>query len=144
MSAVLVLNASYEPLQRVSVKHALTMLHRQVAVVEEVHASGRGIGLIPRVVRLVKYVTMAWIYRRDPSCTKAGVRARDGRCGYCTTGRAETVDHIIPASRGGGLTWTNTVAACKRCNNRKADRTPEEARMPLLIKPYVPTRTLRV
>jgi 5-methylcytosine-specific restriction endonuclease McrA len=54
--------------------------------------------------------------------------------------RALTIDHIVPASRGGPLSWMNTVAACRDCNSRKADRTPDEARMPLLFAPFVPSR----
>jgi 5-methylcytosine-specific restriction endonuclease McrA len=65
--------------------------------------------------------------------------ARDGRrCAYCR-GHATTVDHVIPRSRGGTDSWLNTVAACPTCNHRKGDRTPAEARMPLLVKPHVPS-----
>jgi 5-methylcytosine-specific restriction endonuclease McrA len=66
------------------------------------------------------------------------VLARDGRhCGYC--GRtASTVDHVLPRSRGGAHTWLDTVAACGGCNQRKGDRTPSEARMPLRPAPAVP------
>ena len=53
-------------------------------------------------------------------------------------GRANTVDHVLPQSRGGGSTWENTVLACGPCNNRKRDRTPDEAGMRLLIEPRVP------
>ena len=61
------------------------------------------------------------------------------RCAYC--GRtATTVDHMLPASRGGAWSWMIIVAACESCNLRKADRTPQEARMRLLVQPYVPTR----
>ena len=51
-----------------------------------------------------------------------------------------TVDHIVPESRGGGWTWMNLVTACGGCNGRKADRTPDEAGMPLVYLPYVPSR----
>ena len=68
------------------------------------------------------------------------VLKRDGhRCAYCGA-RATTVDHILPASRGGDWSWMNAVAACEPCNFRKADRTPAEARMVLHVTPYVPTR----
>ncbi len=140
---VLVLNASYEPLHRVSLKHAIKMLVREVAVVEEAHQSEDGevvtIGQfqVPRVLRLVRYVVAAWRYR-DRSCTKEAIKRRDGRCAYCG-GRAETVDHVHPRSRGGLLTWDNAVAACFACNNRKADRTPEEAGMTLRFQPWTPS-----
>lgn len=136
-SYVLVLNASYEPLQRVSMRHAIKMLVREVAVVEE-EAGGRvGPYPVPKVVRLVKYVVTRWMHRRSRLCTKSAIKARDKMCGYCG-GQAETVDHIIPRSRGGGLTWENAVAACTKCNHRKANRTPAEAGMKLLITPVQP------
>ena len=135
---VLVLNASYEPLQRVSLRHAIRMLVREVAVVEEAHGEATfGPFPMPKVLRLVRYVVMKWVHRRVPICTKSAIRARDGRCAYCG-GRAETVDHIVPRSRGGALTWDNAVAACTKCNHRKANRTPVEAGMRLLIVPGAP------
>ena len=107
---VLVLNASYEPLQRVSVRHAIGMLYRQVAVVEEeVDGSRFGPYPMPRVLRLVRYVVMKWVHRGTPPCTKAGIHARDRVCAYCG-GKATTVDHVVPRSRGGGSTWTNLVS----------------------------------
>lgn len=134
---VLVLNASYEPLQRVSLRHAIKMLVREVAVIEE--AADETFGPFPRplVLRLVRYVVTKWIHRRKHICTKSAIKDRDGMCAYCG-GMAETVDHIIPRSRGGGLTWDNAVAACLKCNHRKANRTPAEAGMQLLLTPAVP------
>jgi 5-methylcytosine-specific restriction endonuclease McrA len=60
------------------------------------------------------------------------------RCGYCG-GAASTIDHVLPRSRGGANTWENTVAACGRCNGRKGNRTPAEARMPLRRAPWRPS-----
>lgn len=69
----------------------------------------------------------------------AGVLARDQfRCAYCAR-RGTTVDHLAPRSRGGADSWMNTVAACAECNQRKADRTPEQAGMRLLRRPFEPT-----
>jgi len=142
MSDVLVLNASYEPLQRVSLRHAIKMLVREVAVIEEAAEERFGPFPRPRVLRLVRYVVATWLYRTGRLCTKNAIKARDQqRCGYCGS-RAETIDHIIPRSRGGALTWENAVAACLRCNRRKADRTPEEAGMTLLVVPAEPRRHL--
>ena len=53
--------------------------------------------------------------------------------------RATTVDHVVPRSRGGADSWLNTVASCAEDNHRKADRTPEQAGMPLLYQPFVPS-----
>ena len=140
-AGVLVVNAGYEPLHVVSVKHAIRMLVREVAVVEEAH-EGRTFGPypLPRVLRLVRYVAMKWKYRKAsrPTCTKGGVKERDGRCAYCG-GPAETVDHVLPKSRGGGSTWSNLVAACVPCNHFKAARTPQEAGMRLRVTPYAPS-----
>jgi len=67
---------------------------------------------------------------------------RDGHtCQYCGV-RATTIDHVFPASRGGGNTWTNLVAACERCNTLKGDRTPEEADMPLRCTPKPPAHPI--
>ncbi|WP_285618353.1 HNH endonuclease [Kineosporia sp. NBRC 101677] len=140
MTTVLVLNASYERLHYVSLPHAVRMLVRQVAVVEEV-AAGRPMGPWPRpkVVRLLRYVAMRWRHRARPPWSRRALLTRDGHtCAYCGA-RASTVDHVLPRSRGGADSWLNTVAACGRCNHRKRDRTPAEAGMPLLAKPFEPS-----
>ncbi|RZU52409.1 5-methylcytosine-specific restriction endonuclease McrA [Krasilnikovia cinnamomea] len=139
MTAVLVLNADLGPLHRVSLKHAVRMLCRQVAEVHEAEPD-RLIGVypVPRVVRLIAYVVTRWRYGRGPGWSRPGVLARDKRrCGYCG-GAASTIDHVLPRSRGGANTWQNTVAACGPCNQRKGDRTPAEAGMPLRISPGIP------
>ncbi|MEU5882562.1 HNH endonuclease [Spirillospora sp. NPDC047279] len=136
---VLVLNASYEPLQNVDLRHAIRMLVRGVAVVEEAE-EGRTFGRypVPRVLRLVRYVAMRWRHGRRPPWSKRGVYLRDkGLCGYCGR-RGHTIDHVIPQSRGGGDTWDNTVLACGKCNNRKGSRTPAEAGMRLALELRVP------
>lgn len=134
---VLVLNASYEPLQRVSMRHAIKMLVREVAVIEEASDGTFGPFPVPKVLRLVRYVVMKWAHRRRHICTKSAIKLRDKMCAYCG-GHAETVDHIVPRSRGGTLTWENAVAACMKCNHRKANRTPAEAGMKLLVTPIAP------
>ncbi len=73
------------------------------------------------------------LFRRDRmTCAYCGQRFQHERDLQC--------EHILPESRGGRWAWMNLVTACAACNGRKADRTPEEARMPLLYLPYVPTR----
>ncbi len=137
---VALLNASYERLGSVSFQHAMRMLFREVATVEEGRAD-RMIGPHPWpiVIRLVRYVAAKWLYR-EAAWSRQNLLRRDRHtCAYCG-GRAETVDHILPASRGGRWEWANTVAACEHCNCRKGDRTPTEARMPLRFRPFVPTR----
>ena len=61
-------------------------------------------------------------------------------CGNVFSENALTVEHVIPKSKGGANVWTNVVTACGSCNNKKDDRTPEEAHMPLLYLPYTPNR----
>jgi 5-methylcytosine-specific restriction endonuclease McrA len=140
VEAVLVLNADCGPLHRVSLRHAIRMLFRQVAVVHEAQPD-RVIGIypMPTVVRLVNYVVTRWRYTGGPAWSRRGLMTRDARrCAYCRA-NASTVDHVLPRSRGGKDTWLNTVAACGACNHRKGNRTPAEARMPLLVKPHVPS-----
>lgn len=164
MTQVLVLNAGFEPLHKVSVKKAMNMLWRGVAVVEEEHPTEL-FGPIhrPLVLRLVRYVKMTWVYARRagaqlvtdcqvkntwdrwstgvPTYSQEGVIARDnGQCAYCGMPVATTMDHVLPRSRGGATDWLNAVAACGPCNFKKADRTPEEAGMPLLWEPFEPTQ----
>ncbi|GAB2732256.1 HNH endonuclease [Nocardioides pakistanensis] len=139
MTQVIILNASYERLGATSVKHAINMLVRKVAEVEE-HEEGRSIGPYPwpRVLRLVRYVAAKWLHR-PAACTKSGVLRRDRRrCAYCGK-RGETIDHVVPQAMGGPNTWANLVTACSPCNNRKDCRTPEQAGMPLRYRPWTPT-----
>lgn len=93
---------------------------------------------LPFVVSLVEFVYdpyAAFLKSNSEIATKRAILTRDEyTCAYCN-GKADTVDHVMPQSRGGGNTWTNLVAACKRCNNKKADRTPDEAGMKLLWQP---------
>lgn len=83
-------------------------------------------------------------FDRPPSVSKDMLLARDRYvCAYCATKFSPKwldVEHIYPRSRGGPTSWMNLVAACKACNARKANRTPEEAGMKLHYVPYVPNR----
>ena len=83
----------------------------------------------PKIIALTRYVYRPYSARlQDPSgfATSKDILDRDRRlCAYCGK-KADTIDHVFPRSRGGADSWENLVAACRRCNNRKADRTPEE------------------
>lgn len=140
MDTVLVINADLGPLHRVSLRHAVRMLARQVAEVHEAQPDRLiGVWPVPTVVRLIRYVVTRWRYTAGPAWSRHGVLARDRhRCGYCGA-HASTVDHILPRSRGGRNTWTNTVAACGGCNQRKDSRTPAEAGMTLRWEPIAPS-----
>ncbi|RZS89818.1 5-methylcytosine-specific restriction endonuclease McrA [Motilibacter rhizosphaerae] len=124
MAHALVLNASLEPLCVVPLRRAVVLVLNQKAVVVErapdrlLH-SERTTMDVPVVVRLRSYVRVP--YRRGVPLTRRAVLERDAhRCAYCPK-RADTVDHVIPRSRGGQHAWTNVVAACCRCNHRKGD-----------------------
>ena len=99
---------------------------------------------VPPIVALAWRVEGSISSTMTPAFGKGKLIKRDRHtCAYCGAvqdHRALTVDHIVPASRGGLLSWMNTVAACRACNSFKADRTPDEARMPLLFAPFVPSR----
>ncbi|WP_055585297.1 HNH endonuclease [Peterkaempfera griseoplana] len=142
MRSTLVLNAGYEPLTTVSLQRAVVLVLQDKAVVEQAHPMRvvRGTGIevpLPRVIRLTRYVRVP--FRQRAAWSRRGVLVRDQhRCAYCGR-RATTVDHLVPRSRGGADSWLNTVAACAEDNQRKADRTPEQAGMALLRKPFEPT-----
>ncbi len=139
-SPVLVLNASYEPINVCAARRALVLILKGVASPEEVSehrvVSTRQALPLPSVIRLLEY-------RRIPHQTRAlsrkNILMRDRyTCQYCmrTMPSAEmTLDHVIPRSRAGETTWENLVACCHVCNNRKGSRTPEEAGMKLARAP---------
>ncbi|MTE18423.1 HNH endonuclease [Streptomyces sp. TRM43335] len=142
MRRTLVLNAGFEPLSTVSLRRAVVLVMRGKAVVEQSHPGLRvraaQVDLpVPQVIRLRRFVRVP--FRQRAPWSRRGVLVRDGyRCAYCGR-RATTVDHIVPRSHGGGDTWLNTVAACAQDNHRKADRTPAQAGMRLLVQPFEPT-----
>lgn len=139
MQAILVLNASFEPLQTVSLKHAIKMIIREIAVVYQKDGDKKyGPFDMPKVVRLVKYVKQSWQFTRAARFSRTGVLNRDNRiCCFCGN-HAVTVDHVMPSSRGGQSTWENCVSSCQKCNNKKDSRTPKEAGMRMLYQPHVP------
>src|ERR1041385_6534846 len=137
---VLVLNASYEPINICGARRALVLVLKGVASAEEesAHAihSARNAVRLPSVIRLLEY-------RRIPRQTRAlsrkNILMRDRyTCQYChrVLPSAElTLDHLIPRSRSGESAWENLVACCHNCNNKKGCRTPEEAGMRLARQP---------
>ena len=139
-SGALVLNATYEPLCVVSVRRAAILVLSAKAICvadgEGVLHSARNALPVPSVVRLTRYVRVP--YRTHVGLSRRAVFARDGwRCAYCR-GPAETIDHVFPRSRGGRHAWENVVAACARCNHRKADRLLSELGWELPFTPGVP------
>ena len=143
---VLILNQNYEPLTVCSVKRAVVMmLLGKVEMIETMDGhmlhSVSTVIRVPSVVRLGFYVKVP---RKRIFLSRKNIIKRDGhRCMYC--GRSEgsmTVDHVIPKRMGGRDTWENLVCACTKCNNRKGDRTPEQANMTLIKRPKKPNHLM--
>ena len=146
-SRVLVLNASYEPINVCTVRRATVLLLKSRAELLE-----RGEGALrserldldrPCVIRLVRYVRIPRdVHRRK--ITRKAVLARDSyTCQYCGREAAGlTVDHVIPRSRGGGSGWENIVASCAPCNRRKGNRLPLEISMHPARRPQAPGPTV--
>lgn len=145
MENVILLNTDFSFLNVIDWKRAVRLMEK--GKVEVVKASDRIIRnfertveiIIPKVLRLVKLVRS--VYRTRVPFSKKNVLIRDGFiCAYC--GRDDvrlTIDHIIPKSQGGKLDFDNCVASCKPCNNKKNNRTPRQAGMFLIKKPFQPT-----
>jgi len=139
-SSALVLNATYEPLGVVSVRRATILILSAKATCladgDGILHSARMCLPVPLVVRLSRYVRVP--YRPYVGLSRRAIFARDGgRCAYCHA-PAETVDHVLPRSRGGHHAWENVVAACARCNHSKGDRTPTELGWRLRVTPAAP------
>ncbi len=145
MSRVIVLNLDYTYLNSVPLKKAIKyIVNKKVEVLKSTsqmitNAEKTFTMNIPLVVRLVKLVRL--VYKNKVPFSKRNILARDeNTCQYCGTKKSKlTIDHVIPASRGGKTNWENCVAACKKCNNFKDNKTPNEARMTLKRIPYQPT-----
>lgn len=145
-----VLNASFEALGATKMDRAISLVLRGDAEIVEsdesriVRSMGQSLPF-PKIIRLLRYVKVPFTYAEE-FFSRAGVLRRDKHtCGYCgktqaEVGAAMTHDHILPRSKGGRDEWMNAITACLKCNNKKADRTPEEAGMPLLFQPTVPMK----
>jgi 5-methylcytosine-specific restriction endonuclease McrA len=139
---VLLLNSTYEPLTALSARRAVVMvLCGKADVVHadpsapEVRSESRAV-TVPTVIRLRSYVRVP--YRARIPMTRAALMHRDRfRCAYCGS-KADTVDHVVPRSRGGEHSWENCVAACATCNHRKADRLLAELGWTLRSLPLPP------
>lgn len=125
---VLVLNASYEPLQVTSWKRAIVLLMKEKAKI-----------ISSKVIRLVEYIRLPISRMKIMKPSRALIYKRDGhKCQYCGSTRGLTIDHVVPKSRGGGDTWENMVVACSSCNTKKSNKLLEWTGMKLVRKPYAP------
>jgi hypothetical protein len=139
---VLVLNQDYSAISICSVSKAFLLVYLNKAEVLECSPS-KALRTVnssfpfPAVIRLYKYVHLPY---RGVILTRHNIFKRDRySCQYCGDRDDLTLDHVMPKSRGGKSNWDNLITACKKCNSRKGDFTPEEADMPLLSMPYKPT-----
>ena len=146
MQQVLVLNASYEPLNVTTVRRAHVLVFKGKAeVIEELEQplrSATGAFPWPHVIRLVQYVRVPRTLQRKIS--RRALFARDGwRCMYCGTSSGRlTLDHVVPRSRGGDSVWENVVTSCAPCNMRKGNRLLHELQMTLTTPPRAPSPQL--
>jgi 5-methylcytosine-specific restriction endonuclease McrA len=144
---VLVLNASYEPINVCTVRRATVLLLKERAEVLEsgtwsLHSESMTLPR-PVVIRLVTYVRVP----RDAhsrKITRRAIFARDRwTCQYCGRERGKlTVDHVIPRCKGGSSSWENIVTSCAPCNRRKGDRLPVQAGMQPRKRPKAPGPTI--
>ena len=146
LQQVLVLNASYEPLNVCSVRRAHVLVWKGKAEVLEslpkaLHSASDTYPW-PHGIRLVHYVRVPRAVQRKIS--RRALFARDGwRCVYCgTAGGRLTLDHVVPRSRGGESVWENVVTSCAPCNHEKGDRLLEETSMQLRRQPRPPAPAL--
>lgn len=144
MSKVLVLDNSYMPKGVIDVERAITLVvTNKASIVNDVSDKKiRTINkefLFPDIIKLNRFIKGS--YKRVPP-SKNNIFIRDEySCVYCGKRNIDlTLDHVIPVSKGGKNTWDNLVTACKSCNSKKGDRTPEEAEMTMIreiIKPNI-------
>lgn len=137
----LVLNAGFEPLAVVSFRRALMLVLNNKATVIKADADNPVVAAAgaferPSVILLQRYVKVS--HSRRVPVTRRGVLRRDAhKCAYCSA-PANTIDHVLPRSRGGADTWENLVACCFKCNNIKSDRTAHEMGWRLRVTPKMP------
>lgn len=143
----LILNSSYQPVKLVSWQRAILLWFQGKVEVLEYHPSdqvtvrsAREEFQVPSVLRLKRFINHRR-FTRVKFCRENVYRRDDYRCQYCGVEfsvKELTLDHVVPASKKGRKDWTNMVTACRKCNHRKANRTPLAAGMPLLSEPRVP------
>jgi len=141
---VLIVNQNYEPMSVITAKKAVVLVYLGKAEVIERHPIWeiRSVSRsfpFPSIVRLMSFISVP---RKRVVLSRKNIIKRDsGRCQYCgSIQKPLTVDHVLPKKRGGDDSWENLVCACVWCNNRKGNRTPDEAKMPLLRKPQRPNQ----
>jgi len=141
MSNVLVLNFDYTPLNVTSIRRGFVLVDKGKAEIvksdENPITAGYNTYVRPLIIRLLKYIKH---HVRTLRASRPRIYKRDNyECVYCGSKKDLTLDHVLPKSRGGGNDWTNLVTSCFKCNLKKGNKTPDEARMFMKQKPFVPT-----
>lgn len=147
---VKVFNASYQELAPTTLDRALMLVEVQgrAEVIEAdesriIRTMGGREFFLPKIIRLLNMIKVPFHYSDEYFSRDGVIRRDENTCGYCgkkAYGTDITWDHIIPRSQGGPDAWLNAIAACFKCNSKKANMTPEQANMPLLWEPWVPQR----
>ena len=141
MSTVLVLNYDYTPLNVTSIRRGFVLVDKGKAEViksdELPIVAGYKTYVRPLIIRLLKYIKH---HVRTLRANRTRIYKRDNyECVYCGSKKDLTLDHVVPKSKGGGNEWTNLVTSCFKCNLKKGSKTPEEAKMVMKHKPFIPT-----
>lgn len=141
MGVVLVLNADYTPLNTTSFQRGFILVDKGKAEIvksdDNPIMSGFKSYVRPLIIRLLNYIKY---HTKTLKINRNRIYRRDNyQCVYCGSRKELTLDHVIPKSRGGLNDWTNLVTSCSKCNIKKADRTPDEAKMKMKQEPYIPT-----
>ena len=140
---MLVLNATYEPINVCTVRRAVVLLLKEKAEVIEhgewqLHSASTSIAR-PVVIRLVTYVRIPRDTHRRKITRRAVFARDDWTCQYCGSRSSLTVDHVVPRSKGGMSSWENIVASCAPCNRRKGNSLPRQVGMRLQRQPRSPS-----
>ncbi len=139
---VLVLNQDYNALTICTVQKAFILVYMNKAELVSRSETDflRTVSTtypFPSIIRLHRYVHLPY---KGVVLSRGNIFRRDShRCQYCYAAEELTLDHVVPKSRGGRSSWDNLVTACKRCNSKKGDFTPQEANMKLAAEPYKPS-----
>ncbi len=140
---MLVLNATYEPINVCTVRRAVVLLLKEKAEMLEraeweLHSATSTMAR-PMVIRLVSYVRIPRDTHRRKITRRAVFARDDWTCQYCGARSNLTVDHVVPRSKGGSSNWENIVASCAPCNRRKGNSLPRQVGMRLLKQPRTPS-----
>lgn len=162
-SNVLVLNKSFLPVQITTIRRAFCLFYGGIAKAVNaryetfdyeswrrlsIELNDETIGLVDRVIKVPRVILLI-AYDRVPKrrvrFSRHNIFSRDkNTCQYCGKNFSHSelnLDHIIPRSQGGTSTWENVVCSCHQCNRKKGGKTPEQARMKLIMQPKKPAWT---